>query len=170
MAREAYKEITSLDHKDFVVACTGLHVSVSSAHLGASPDGLTSCSCCGKGIVKIKCPYSYYQVQGQMGIMECCYCDFVVWTTIDIFIERIPFDKEFFDSIKTKLDSFFLKVILPRVLVGEKKPRETHISKQGEFGAMIECDNPSCKFGWIHFGCVGLVEEPTGSWFCQDCI
>ncbi|XP_019853023.1 PREDICTED: chromatin modification-related protein png1-like [Amphimedon queenslandica] len=134
MAREAYKEITSLDHKDFVVACTGLHVSVSSAHL--------------------------------------------VWTTIDIFIERIPFDKEFFDSIKTKLDSFFLKVILPRVLVGEKKPRETHISKQGiycycrtgEFGAMIECDNPSCKFGWIHFGCVGLVEEPTGSWFCQDCI
>ena len=57
-AREAYKEITSLDHEDFVVTCTGLHVCVSSAHLGASPDGLTSCSCCGKGIVEIKCPYS----------------------------------------------------------------------------------------------------------------
>ena len=27
-------------------------------HLGASPDGLIPCDCCGKGLLEIKCPYS----------------------------------------------------------------------------------------------------------------
>jgi len=36
---------------------------------------------------------------------------------------------------------------------------------------MIEvkpCDNPSCKFEWFHFQCVGLQEEEdlVGQWFC----
>ena len=65
--------------------------------VGASPDGLVSCTCCGNGILEIKCPYSvrnslptdvsyitktnvgynlskkhdyFYQVQGQMGVLE----------------------------------------------------------------------------------------------------
>ena len=27
-------------------------------HLGASPDGIVICDCCGKGVLEIKCPYS----------------------------------------------------------------------------------------------------------------
>ena len=27
-------------------------------HLGASPDGIVTCDCCGKGVLEIKCPYS----------------------------------------------------------------------------------------------------------------
>ena len=26
--------------------------------MGASPDGIVSCECCGSGVVEIKCPYS----------------------------------------------------------------------------------------------------------------
>ena len=33
------------------------HVSPHYPHLGASPDGLISCSCCNDGL--IKCPYSF---------------------------------------------------------------------------------------------------------------
>ena len=28
-------------------------------HLGATPDGIISCDCCGTGIIEIKCPYKY---------------------------------------------------------------------------------------------------------------
>ena len=37
--------------------------------------------------------------------------------------------------------------------------------------AMIACDNPSCKFEWFHFQCVGLQEEENlvGLWFCPSC-
>ena len=31
----------------------------SLPRLGASPDGLTECECCGKGLLKMKCPFSY---------------------------------------------------------------------------------------------------------------
>ena len=140
-ARTAYKELTSSVHDNFTLSITGLHVNVSCPHLGASPDGMIKCSCCGKGILEIKCPYSvhdgvpkdvyflketrqhqyYYQVQGQMGILEYSYCDFVVWTPHDIVIERIMFDQPFFDTMKKQLDLFFVKVILPKILIGEKK-------------------------------------------------
>ena len=36
----------------------GLHVNPSYSHLGASPDGLISCDCCG-GVLEIKCLYKY---------------------------------------------------------------------------------------------------------------
>jgi len=26
-----------------------------------------------------------------------------------------------------------------------------------EYGNMIMCDNPSCKYIWFHYGCVGIV-------------
>ena len=28
-------------------------------HLGATPDGIISCDCCGTGVIEIKCPYKY---------------------------------------------------------------------------------------------------------------
>lgn len=34
---------------------------------------------------------------------------------------------------------------------------------------MIGCDNQTCKFQWFHFSCVGLKEQPVGSWYCTDC-
>lgn len=34
---------------------------------------------------------------------------------------------------------------------------------------MIGCDNSACKFQWFHFSCVGLKEQPVGSWYCTDC-
>ena len=44
-------------HENFTVEITGLHVDVEKPFLGASPDGLTTCSCHGQGLVEIKCPY-----------------------------------------------------------------------------------------------------------------
>ena len=39
------------------MAKSGLHVMKGKPYIGASPDGLMFCSCCGETIVEIKCPY-----------------------------------------------------------------------------------------------------------------
>ena len=36
---------------------SGLHVNPKWPHLGASPDGLVECACCGQGTCEIKCPF-----------------------------------------------------------------------------------------------------------------
>ena len=91
------------------------------AYVGASPDGLVNCDCCGRGGLEIKCPHCskdkapdssirymeetetglalkkdsdyYYQVQAQIHI--CClkYCDFIVWTPhgIHVFILQLTY-------------------------------------------------------------------------------
>ncbi len=45
-------------HSSFEVNPTGLHLHIDHPYLGASPDGLVICSCCGPGLLEIKCPYS----------------------------------------------------------------------------------------------------------------
>lgn len=57
-AKEAYCKIVTDTHEYFVLHSTGLHVNPVYPHLGVSPDRLVSCSCCGEGVLEIKCPYS----------------------------------------------------------------------------------------------------------------
>ena len=37
---------------------SGLQINPSFPHLGASPDGIVQCECCGNGVLEIKCPYN----------------------------------------------------------------------------------------------------------------
>lgn len=53
----------SSQHSNFTVTQSGLHVSVEYPFLGASPDGIVSCSCCGTGLLEIKCPFKYRDVR-----------------------------------------------------------------------------------------------------------
>ncbi len=46
-------------HNNFSVLNTGLIINPEWPYLGATPDGKVSCSCCGNGILEIKCPYSH---------------------------------------------------------------------------------------------------------------
>ena len=48
----------SMTHAEFEVEATGLHVNPKYPYLGASPDGLVTCACCGNGLLEVKCPYS----------------------------------------------------------------------------------------------------------------
>ena len=38
------------------VSDTGLYINPDVPHLGAPPDGLVTCDCCGEGCLEIKCP------------------------------------------------------------------------------------------------------------------
>ena len=58
VAVQEFKRTASLNHTSFALKFTGLHINPKFLHLGASPDGLVSCECCGEGLLEVKCPYS----------------------------------------------------------------------------------------------------------------
>ncbi|KAL3862566.1 hypothetical protein ACJMK2_008525 [Sinanodonta woodiana] len=69
----------------------------------------------GNVILKEKHAY-YFQVQGQMAITGKDWCDFVVWTLKQpTSIQRIPFNLEFWNIMVEKLNSFYLKGIIPEI-------------------------------------------------------
>ena len=59
IARQTYIETVSDNHTNFQCTAAGLHVNPSYPHLGAAPDGVLNCDCCGKGVLEIKCPYKH---------------------------------------------------------------------------------------------------------------
>ena len=69
------------------------------------------------GQVKLKRNHQYYyQVQGTMGIVGVEWCDFVIWTTKGMTIERIQFDKIFWTTCLTYLKSVYLEYVLPEII------------------------------------------------------
>ena len=54
VAKEAYARYQKGKHKNFNMSDSGLFISTDHPYLGASPDGLVSCECCGAGGCEIK--------------------------------------------------------------------------------------------------------------------
>ena len=48
----------SASHKGLRISSCGFFVSVEQPFLGASPDALINCTCCGQGTIDIKRPFS----------------------------------------------------------------------------------------------------------------
>ena len=68
------------------------------------------------GKLKLKRNHNYYyQVQGQMALCNRNFCDFFVWTLKGFAHERIVFDQEFWNECVLKLNSFYVKAIVPEL-------------------------------------------------------
>ena len=59
IARESYYALVGPYHSNIAITKTGLHISANYPHLGASPNRITDCDCCRKGLIAIKCPRKY---------------------------------------------------------------------------------------------------------------
>ena len=68
--------------------------------------------------IALKLKHIYYtQVQGQMGITQRKWCDFVVYTTKGLSVECIHFDKPFWETkLLPKLAAFYDNCIGPEVV------------------------------------------------------
>ena len=98
-AREIFLEFASNFHENPRVTESGLIISTDYPFIGASPDGIFTCDCCGTACLGIKCPYTsrnaeiteesvqcltkvngeltlkqnhpyYYQIQTQLGVTK----------------------------------------------------------------------------------------------------
>ena len=57
----------------------------------------------------------FYQIQGCMATLDVTWCDFVVFTNIDLHVERIYFDNEFWQKVVPELSSFYSEYMLPEL-------------------------------------------------------
>ena len=63
---------------------------------------------------KLKTNHVYHdQVQGQMGITGAKWCDFVVYTSVGMSIERIPFNQAHWEQLRNKLCERYFTYFLP---------------------------------------------------------
>ncbi|WAR17912.1 ING3-like protein [Mya arenaria] len=144
-ARDQFVKHVSHEHEGMSISDCGFFISTDRPFLGASPDGILTCACCGSACVEVKCPYtirddiisesnftcleikegqltlnrehSYFdQVQTQMGVCKMDVTYFVVWTSKDLFVETIPFDKNLYENICMKADNLFRIAILPELV------------------------------------------------------
>lgn len=56
-ARQAYEKLHRLTHTDLTLESAGFKISSQHPFIGATPDGYVTCSCCGSGVIEIKCPH-----------------------------------------------------------------------------------------------------------------
>ena len=119
----------------------------------------------------------YYQVQGQIAICKRRFCDFVCWTPMGLFVQRIEKDESFARVIFPDLTNFFCKYLLPELVTQKLKNSSTPCITEKLYctcqkpasGRMVGCDNSKCRMEWFHFGCVGLKRKPRGKWYCPEC-
>ena len=60
-------------------------------------------------------PY-YYQVQTQLGVTKLDRAYFVVWTEVDIHVEVIKFDPQFWEQMCNSAEKFFKVALLPELI------------------------------------------------------
>ena len=56
-ARGQYVKSCSDKHIDLKVRESGFVISTAHSFLGATPDGIITCNCCGYGVLEVKCPF-----------------------------------------------------------------------------------------------------------------
>jgi putative phage-type endonuclease len=197
-ARRQYTEIMKAQHSNFEVELCGLVVRPDKPHLGASPDGIANCTCCGKATLEIKCPYKYrdgltgssedtqfcldkalqlkknheyyHQVQLHMFVCNTQYCDFVVWTKQVVAINRITRDEEMLQAVLPKAEKFFKQSILPELLTRSMDPLMQSPT------VCSHCQRPD--FGMMidcakcknhfHYTCA-RVRRKVVDWCCEQC-
>lgn len=63
-----------ITHPLFELQWSGLVLDTENPFIGASPDGIISCSCCGKGLVEVKCPFSCRDKSFSEAVKEKTFC------------------------------------------------------------------------------------------------
>uniref|UniRef100_T1ILH2 YqaJ viral recombinase domain-containing protein n=1 Tax=Strigamia maritima TaxID=126957 RepID=T1ILH2_STRMM len=69
-----------------------------------------------KACLKHKHEY-YFQIQGQLAVTRRQWCDVVVYTEVDIHIERIWFDPGFWEGTLLKLNYFLKHALVPELIL-----------------------------------------------------
>lgn len=131
------------DHPDVRHEPVGLVVRGDYPHLGATPDGVITCSCDGcprKRLIEVKCPFAmrddepshaacldadgqlleshkyYAQVQGQLFIADIDECIFVVYTEKGAHIAFVQRNHAYIANMLHALRAFYVREVLPVLL------------------------------------------------------
>ena len=120
--------------------------------------------CCQKvhDKTKLKETHNYmYQVMGQMAVTDLNWADFVVWTKVDINVERIHFDEKVWNFMLEKLQAFYVfgmvaEILSCRIQRGKTLYPETQVA--GDDEAVLPCLS---DMNWSHYTDDDIASEIT---------
>ncbi|XP_042144095.1 uncharacterized protein LOC120848319 [Ixodes scapularis] len=141
-AKQEYRLFMERNHKNFKLQDIGFVIDTQDFFIGASPDGIWSCSCLCVGILEVKCPadlkepgtpitrldcrndnielptfHKYFtQVQTQLHVGRKSVAHFVVGGPSDVHVQEVASGKVFFDPIRSKTRQFWAKHIAPELV------------------------------------------------------
>ena len=136
-------------HKDVRYRECGIFIDKTKQYLGASPDLLIECSCCGETVVEIKNPFSianeipsahnlsfsfmfngqvalkqqyqyFSQVQGEMAITKRSLCYFFVYARNGYHLETIRFNATYWCRLEENLTWFYSNCLSPALKLQQK--------------------------------------------------
>lgn len=59
---------------------------------------------------RLKTGHAYYaQIQGQMSVTGSQWCDFVVYTRRGLYVQRIPFNADFWEKLRDDLTLYYFQ-------------------------------------------------------------
>ncbi|MED6290876.1 hypothetical protein CHARACLAT_017880 [Characodon lateralis] len=111
------------------------------------------------------------------------YCDLVVWSPTETFIQRIQFDDVFFSETYSRVVQFIKTRLLPELLgkyytvprtvvspTSEKQPHSGCYcgEPQGAPEDVVICASKLCKRGHFHSSCLQMTRVPK-VWKCYEC-
>ena len=123
-------------HQDCIISECGLILDETMRYIGASPERLMSCSCCGKACIEIKYPYSinytepneqnldylykdgdavkvkqnhkyFTQCFMRMGVTKTKTAYFGVRNIHGMVIDKVTFDRELWELMKSNFEMFY---------------------------------------------------------------
>ena len=84
-ALHIYSNNMKIAHPFYELLKSRLVLDTENPFIGASPDGIISCSCCGKGVVEVKCPFLCRDKPFSEAVKEKHF----VWQKEHIFLKKI---------------------------------------------------------------------------------
>ena len=73
-ARIRYMNAMVDEHEELSVSTSGFVINKDWPFIGASPDGVVSCKCCGTGVLEIKCPYKLRSESLEVALQDKAFC------------------------------------------------------------------------------------------------
>ena len=105
------------------------------------PDNLKYLECRdGKNTIKKGHEY-YYQMQTQMGVCDCDYCDIFVYSSHGFHLERISFDSDFWKSVLLSITNFWKLYIAPELITQNVWKQRVSTTSQTEPESQSEQHN-----------------------------
>lgn len=178
----------SKNHENFTIYQSGLVIDADFPCLGASPDGIVTCSCHGTGVLEIKCPYKYkdgligwsnakdfpidetllvkqnhmyyYQIQLQMELCQVEFGYFYVYANGGGILSMVGRNEPFIKELKQTLEAKFFEHFLPEIVSRKLDPNTVN-----DRGLFCDCRRP--EFGQMIF-CEN--ESCKFKWFHYSCV
>ena len=166
-AREIYTRTSKSQHSDFSVTDCGLFLSTQWPFVGASPDGIINCSCHGRGVLEIKCPFCHREASLQTATEDKKFC--LKQSDGEIYLDR---SHAYYYQVQTQLFACNVDYADFCVCTFEKDLQSTY----SDNGIHIERIERNLNF-WTncidkahHFFRTSLLPELMGNWYSRPAV